>query len=392
VELVAVEHLTERVKRRTVGITNIAFYDDYAAKEGGYVHFFEAAKRWHDFDIVFFAPEPARKRVAEELPNATFVPIPGCDGIIHSRPIVFVLRMFAAAFTQRRRLREMDAIYPFTHQMADVFPAIFAAPRRTAVQVHHLLDKPWERPGGLFHNSLAYISESIGVALVRHWVKSVVVLNNLVAKKLRMPRDAKVFCSGSATWTIPIDHAAKPIGERSGAAFVGRFHPSKGLDDMIDAWAIVHERVPTAKLTLVGTGDPAYVAHLHDKIKGYGLDDYVVFAGQVSDEEKAEIIGSSRAFVSGTREEGFGIAPAEAMAIGTPCVMYELPVFDDVFPGGRMKIPIGDVAAFADAIVRVLTDDELFTRLSAEARTVGESFSWDHVAGVMEATILQVSK
>lgn len=389
-ELVAVEHLTP-TKRRTVGITNIAFYDDYAAKEGGYVHFFEAAKRWHDFDIVFFAPEPARKRVAEELPDATFVPIPGCDGLIKSRPVVFVLRMFAAAFTQRRRLREMDAIYPFTHQMADVFPAIFAAPRRTAVQVHHLLDKPWERPGGVFHNSLAYISESIGVALVRHWVKSVVVLNNLVAKKLRMPRDAKVFCSGSATWTIPIDHAARPIGERSGAAYVGRFHPSKGLDDIIDAWALVHLRVPDAKLTLIGTGDPEYVARLHERVRGHGLEDRVVFAGQVSDEEKAAILGSARAFVSGTREEGFGIAPAEAMAIGTPCVMYDLPVFDDVFPGGRMKVPVGDVAAFADAIALVLTDDELFTRLSTEARTVGEGFSWDHVAGVMEATILQVS-
>jgi glycosyltransferase involved in cell wall biosynthesis len=387
-----VEHLTAPAKRRTVGITNIAFYDDYAAKEGGYVHFFEAAKRWHDFDLVFFAPEPARKRVAEELPNATFVPVPGCDGLIKSRPVVFVLRMFAAAFTQRRRLREMDALYPFTHQMADVFPAIVAAPQRTAVQVHHLLDKPWERPGGLFHNSLAYISESIGVALVRHWVKSVVVLNNLVAKKLRMPRDAKVFCSGSATWTIPIAHAAKPIGERSGAAYVGRFHPSKGLDDMIDAWALVHLRVPAAKLTLVGTGDPAYVAYLHEKVRGYGLGDYVVFAGQVTDEEKAGILGTARAFVSGTREEGFGIAPAEAMAIGTPCVMYDLPVFDDVFPGGRMKVPIGDIAEFSDAIARVLTDDELFTRLSAEAKTIGEGFSWDHVAGVMEQTILQVAK
>ncbi len=80
------------------------------------------------------------------------------------------------------------------------------------------------------------------------------------------------------------------------------------------------------------------------------------------------------------------------MAIGTPCVMYDLPVFDDVFPGGRMKVPIGDIPAFADAIARVLTDDELFARLSAEAKTIGEGFSWDRVAGVMEATILQVAK
>ena len=79
------------------------------------------------------------------------------------------------------------------------------------------------------------------------------------------------------------------------------------------------------------------------------------------------------------------------MAIGTPCVMYDLPVFDDVFSGRPVKVPVGDVAEFARAIARVLADDDLFTRLSAEAKTIGEGFSWDHVAGVMEATILQVS-
>ena len=236
-----------------------------------------------------------------------------------------------------------------------------------------------------------YISESLGVALVRHWVKSVVVLNNLVAKKLHMPRDAKVFVSGSATWTFPIERFAKPLGERSGAAYVGRFHPSKGIDDMIDAWALVHVRLPEAKLMLIGTGDPEYVAHLREKVLGHGLADRVIFAGQVNDEEKAAILGSARAFVSGTREEGFGIAPAEAMAIGTPCVMYDLPVFDDVFPGGRMKVPVGDIAEFGDAIARVLTDDELFNNLSAEALKIGQGFSWDRVAAVMEETILQVS-
>jgi glycosyltransferase involved in cell wall biosynthesis len=56
-----------------------------------------------------------------------------------------------------------------------------------------------------------------------------------------------------------------------------------------------------------------------------------------------------------------------------------------------MTAPVGDIAEFSDAIARVLADDELFTRLSAQAKIIGEGFSWDHVAAVMEATILQVS-
>jgi glycosyltransferase involved in cell wall biosynthesis len=379
-------------KRRKVGITITTFGDDYEGREGGHIHFFEAAKRWRDFDLVVFAPESARKRIAHELPDAAFVAIPACEWFTRNRAVVFTLRMLVASFTLPRQLRELDAIYPFTHFVADVLPAVLAAPRRTAVQVHHLQDLPWRRPGGLIHNALAYVNEALGVALIRRWVKSVVVVNRLVGEELRLPANATIFLSGNGTWTIPVEHAAQPPDRRSGAVFVGRFHPTKAIGDLIEAWALVRQRVPGAKLNLVGTGDAAYVAQLNAQVARLDLGSSIHFAGLVTHERKAEILGSSRMFVSATREEGFGIAAAEAMALGTPSAMYDLPVFREVFPRGRLGAPVGDVAGLAEVIVRLFLDEPLYLRLADEARTQGQSFSWDHVSRVEEAAILAVAR
>jgi glycosyltransferase involved in cell wall biosynthesis len=379
-------------KRRKVGIIVTTFDDDYDGMAGGYVHFFEAAKRWHDFDLVFYAPEMARKTIARNLPQAEFVPIASCDDLTKNRALLFGYRMVAASFSLPRRLRELDAIYPLTHFVADVLPAVLAAPGRTAAQVHHLQDLPWKRPGGLFHNMLAYVNEALGVALIRQWIRSVVVVNRLVEKELHMPSRARVFLSGNGTWTIPVEHAALPPERRAGVVFVGRFHPTKAIDELIEAWALVAACVPGAHLSLIGTGDPAYVAQLEASVERLHIASSVTFTGLVSNERKAQLIGSARVFATATKEEGFGIAAAEAMALGTPCATYALPVFEEVFPHGRLSAPVGDVAGLAEAIVRLLVDEALFLRLAGEARELGASLSWDHVARVEERAILEVAR
>jgi glycosyltransferase involved in cell wall biosynthesis len=380
------------VRRRKVGILVTTYEDAYDGMAGGYIHFFEVARRWRDFDLVFYAPEMARKRVAKELPDAEFVAIPSCDGVTKSPALLFGYRMLMASLTLPGRMRKLDAIYTFTHFVGDVLPAVLASPRRTAAQVHHLQDAPWRRPGGIVHNMLAYANEMLGVVLIRHFVKSIVVVNGLVEHELRLPRDARVFLSGNGTWTMPVDDAARPPLERTGAVFVGRFHPTKALDDLIEAWALAHDRVPGQTLTLVGTGEASYVAELKARAERHGLGSSIVFTGLVSNERKAEIIGGARVFATATKEEGFGIASAEAMALGTPCVTYDLPVFGDVFPTGRLSAPVGDVKLLADALVRLLTDEPLFLQLAAEAKTLGQSFSWDHVSRVEEQAILAVAR
>ena len=61
---------------------------------------------------------------------------------------------------------------------------------------------------------------------------------------------------------------------------------------------------------------------------------------------------------------------------------YALPVFDEIFPAGRLAAPVGDVRAFAARLVRLLSDDELRTRLANEASKLAEDFSWQRAAEI----------
>ena len=54
-----------------------------------------------------------------------------------------------------------------------------------------------------------------------------------------------------------------------------------------------------------------------------------------------------------SREEGFGFTPLEALARGTPAVVSDLPVFDETVGAGALRVPPGDAAALADALLRL---------------------------------------
>jgi glycosyltransferase involved in cell wall biosynthesis len=375
-----------------VGVV-INSYERYGAAAGGIVHVLESAKRWSGIEVTVFAPEIARPVVLGALPQAAFVAIPSPDAWTENKAIVFVARIFGALATIVPALRRQDAVYVISPFLPDILPAIAAAPRRTVAQVFHLQKPPGRRAGQFARNVLAYVNERLGMVLVRRFVRSVVVLNDVDTPNLELPATTQTFRVGAGAWPSPVDAAFRSPQTRSGAVCVGRIAPTKGIDDLVDAWTRVREVLPGATLTLVGTGDdPAYLASLRTRLNARGLDDAVRFAGFVSNEAKAEIVGSARIFVTASTEEGWGIAVAEALALGVPCVTYDLPAFREAFPDGRLEVREGDVAGFAEASIALLSDDDRYLELAARARALGATFSWDAVARIEERAIRAVAR
>jgi glycosyltransferase involved in cell wall biosynthesis len=152
---------------------------------------------------------------------------------------------------------------------------------------------------------------------------------------------------------VPIPEVAwspRPDWERSRrAVFVGRLAPEKGLHSLIEAWPIVLESFPEARLTLVGEG-PAR-AGLAERIERLGLGSAIAMPGSSSD--PGAILRESDLFVLPSREEGMSIALLEAMALGMPLVASAIPgnrklISDGIH--GRLAPP-DDSNALARAIV-----------------------------------------
>lgn len=159
--------------------------------------------------------------------------------------------------------------------------------------------------------------------------------------------------------------------KRFDAVFVGRFHPQKNVDELLDIWREVIVRRPMAALALVGDG--YLYKKLKKKVEKEGLAGSVVFLGIQDGKEKRGILKASRIFVSASHFDSGNMALDEALASGIPGVIYGLSHLD--YPQGVVFIPVGDTKAFVEAILMLLTDKT--TRQTLGTAGQKEAVSWD---------------
>jgi glycosyltransferase involved in cell wall biosynthesis len=162
------------------------------------------------------------------------------------------------------------------------------------------------------------------------------------------------------------------------AVFVGRLHPQKGVLELIDIWRLVCRRFPDARLALIGNGDLEH--EVRKRILSYGLEKSVDMLGFVDGRRKIEIFKQSKIVLHPVIYDSGGMAPAEAMACGLPGVCFDLPVLRTYYPRGMIKVSRFDFKEFADAILHLLTDSELYSRISSEAIEETNSWDWDKKA------------
>ena len=134
------------------------------------------------------------------------------------------------------------------------------------------------------------------------------------------------------------------------AVYCSRLHPQKGLLKFLDAWQLVLQKCPTARLSVIGNGNAEYESRLHSRAIELGIDKSIEWLGYVNNCEKYEIYRSAKVLVHTTVFDNNGMVAAEALCSGLPVVMFDLPALRDVYTVGCAKIPFGDYKAFADAV------------------------------------------
>ena len=134
---------------------------------------------------------------------------------------------------------------------------------------------------------------------------------------------------------------------------VGRFDDQKKPLSLLTVFDRVRRKVPNARLLLVGDG-PLKGA-LQEKIIELGCQDAVTLMGFQTDIENLYPAMDLHLLLS--RNEGFGIVTAEAMACGVPAVGTRVPGTEEVIgncPAGRL-VALGDEAAAAEAVLSFVT-------------------------------------
>ena len=94
--------------------------------------------------------------------------------------------------------------------------------------------------------------------------------------------------------------------------------------------------------------------------------------------EKYGIFASSKIVVHPAFYDSGGMAAAEAMAFGLPCVGFDLDSYKSYYPKGMVKVRIGDLKGFADKIVELIRNLEIRNQIGEEAqKMIKKNWSWE---------------
>ena len=164
---------------------------------------------------------------------------------------------------------------------------------------------------------------------------------------------------------------------------VGEVNRRKDLPTLVSALA----RAETDGLHLVVAGPhsagPA-LTELESTIVDERMTERVQLLGPVTDGQLAWLYEHATALCFPTLAEGFGLPMLEAMATGCPVIVSDLPVLRETADGVALFAAAGDVDAFAEAIRRLATDDQLRAASVVAGRERAASYTW---AATAHATI-----
>lgn len=224
---------------------------------------------------------------------------------------------------------------------------------------------------------LYYISQKFSYHLVKRHANMVFVTNDLdrckfVNKRLK-PEKVIAVQGGVDTKTPSL--VPEPKVKRYDAIFVGRLCLEKGVRELIDIWKHVCDRKKNAKLALLGAGP--LEAEIVNRIAKYKLENNVELFGFVDGIEKFQIIKKSKVVVHPSIIDSGGMAACEAMVCGLPGVSFDLPALRSYYPKGMIKTPCYDLKGFAENVLKLLNERELYKKMTTDALDWAREWDWD---------------
>lgn len=190
--------------------------------------------------------------------------------------------------------------------------------------------------------------------------------------------DTSVFRPGRPPPRFHLSRAGLPEGQPF-VLCVSAIHPRKNLRALREAISTLQRRGYPHELVLVSSWTYGVPDQYGTESEVFGDDDAlcrVRLLSELSDDAVAGLMGTADAFCFPSLMEGFGLAPLEAMACGTPCVVSNAGSLPEVV-GDAAVLVDPDPFTLADGLESVLSDPALCERMRAAGRHRARLLSWE---------------
>lgn len=173
------------------------------------------------------------------------------------------------------------------------------------------------------------------------------------------------------------------------------FHEVYDPSMAVEVLAAVAARIPDATLTMAGgdKGDGSRERTLACAER-LGVLSRVRLTGQVEKPRVPAVLQDGDVFLNTTKMESYGVSVMEAAACGLCIVTTNAGGIPSIWTDGfdTLQVPVGDRAAMAAAVLRVIDDPELASQLSERARHKAEAVDWSTNVPKWEALLLRAGK
>jgi glycosyltransferase involved in cell wall biosynthesis len=358
--------------------------------------------RERGFDVVVISAPGDEPRLISEREGVTAVTVPMERELSPLKDLVSLLRLYSVL----RRLR--PAIVNAGTPKAGLLGMIAACAVGVPVRIYFLLGLRLETTHGLKRFVLS-VAERCASACAHRVICDSESLRRLYVK-LGYTTEAKTCVLGKGspngifvdeiTEAPQVPERARALRARLGipdsapvVGFAGRLTRDKGVPELLDAFDLILASFPDARLLMLGDfeeGDPIP----KDYLKRLLSHPRVVMTGFVSDPASYYRIMDVMGFPS--YREGLAGPPLEAALVaGIPTVAFEATGIVDAVCDGvtGTTVPLGDVASFACALERYLSND-LLRREHGEAgrKYVLRHFSPELVNGAIYGEYVRLLK
>jgi len=218
------------------------------------------------------------------------------------------------------------------------------------------------------------------------------------ARQLGIPiREAVVALAVEPPALAPADvHGSRMASRRGGPCilFLSRLDAKKNVESLLDAVAMLATEHPALRLLIAGDGQASYAASLKERAQALGIGQQVVWAGHLDGDDKAAAFAAADLFVLPSFSENFGIAAAEALAAGLPCVLGDGVAIAHSVVEAQAGIAVAtDAPSICAGLRRMIEDEEGLIRMAANARRLAlDRYSVDAMGSALKQLYANVLK
>ena len=159
---------------------------------------------------------------------------------------------------------------------------------------------------------------------------------------------------------------------------IGRNHPKKRFIDLIEALPKVLQKIPGAKLVLVGKATD----QLLPRVKELGLQESVLISDPITGSRYNSIYSGADIYAAPSEIEGSPLAHLDALGAGLPMVVTQAPGNIELVKDGinGLVVPLHQPGKIAEAITRILENGPLKKLFSENSKKKGIEHDWKNVA------------